>query len=300
MNIIQTTELNKSFRKLNVLKGLNFDVQEGSIYGFLGRNGAGKTTTVKILLGLDRKFKGNVKVINKDPKKVGDQIRLHTGYVPEKPVFPGWMTISRLIRFTSPFYPSWDKQYCNTLLENFCLPHDRKIMHLSRGMVAKVSLVLALAHHPKLLILDDPTMGLDAVVRREFLENMVDLIREGTRTVFFSSHIIDEVERVADSIGVLDKGILQISGKVEDIKANYKSLIAVFPEKPPENLNIPGVSTYTYGGRKVRIEFHGYSQDIEERIYQLGATHVEVVDLSLEDIFVRVTGENRENKNHQQ
>lgn len=293
-NIIEIHNLNKRYGKLEVLNDFDLTVEEGSIYGFLGRNGEGKTTTVKILLGLDNKFSGDVTVINMNPVLSGDQIRQRIGYVPEVQLFPKWMTVSQLMNFTSPFYQTWDENYCQHLLGTFHLPRQRRIKHLSRGMVAKVSLVQALSHHPRLLILDDPTMGLDAVVRREFLESIVELIQEGGRTVFFSSHIIDEIERVADYIGILQKGALQLTGSVDEIKSQYKTIVAVFDQSPPDMKSLSGISRIKIEGNRMQIGCNDYSSELYDEILELGVRNIEVLDMSLEDIFVHLTEESRE------
>ncbi|MBN2384007.1 ABC transporter ATP-binding protein [bacterium] len=288
--IIKVQQVKKRFRTLEVLKGLDLEVCQGSIYGFLGRNGVGKTTTVRILLGLDDIFEGTVRVFELDPRTNGDRIRLRTGYVPETPRFPEWMKIEQLLTFTAPFYPTWDRVYADELLTQFQLPRDRKIKQLSRGMLAKVALTMALAHRPKLLVLDDPTMGLDAVVRREFLEQIVDIIREGDRTVFLTSHIIDEVERVADHIGIMTQGILVESCPLEELKQRNKTIVARFIGEPPVPAAFPDQYECIRNGNQLQFHTRHFSEEVLDFVKSLEPHQLEVHDLSLEDIFVRYVG----------
>ncbi len=210
---IRIENLTKRFRGQVAVDGLSLDVPEGSLFGLLGENGAGKTTTLQILLGLIAADGGKASVLGLDSSRSGLEIRRRVGYVPEQPALYDWMTVAEIGWFAAGFHPdartgtaAYQTRYVE-LTEGFGLPPKRKIKALSKGMRAKVSLALALASDPALLVLDEPTSGLDAMVRREFLESLVDLASTG-RTVLLSSHQIGEVERVASHIAMLHQGKL--------------------------------------------------------------------------------------------
>jgi len=221
---ITIDNVSKFYRDQVALDGLSLEVPEGSVFGLLGENGAGKTTTLQILLGLIKADSGSARVLDLDPARDGLEIRRRVGYVPELPALYDWMTVAEIGWFAAGFHPepgvgtgAYQTRYVE-LIQGFDLPPKRKIKALSKGMRAKVSLSLALASAPPLLILDEPTSGLDTMVRREFLESMVDLAAVG-RTVLLSSHQIAEVERVASHVAFLHKGKLLLTETLEDLKA---------------------------------------------------------------------------------
>lgn len=231
---IETQGLSKRFRRLVAVNEIELRVPYGSVYGFLGRNGAGKTTTILMLLGLLRPTSGGATALGYSSKIDPVKIRADVGYVPEKQIMYDWMTVSEILWFTSKFYKTWNKKLADELVERFGLDPKRKIKHLSRGMVAELSLIIALAPEPRLLILDDPTSGMDPVVRREFMEHIVDLVRDGKRTVFFSSHILADIERVADWVGILKDGRLLIQDRLETLKLRTRKVVAKFEAGPPK------------------------------------------------------------------
>jgi ABC-2 type transport system ATP-binding protein len=243
---IRIENLTKRYRDQVALDGVSIDIPEGSVFGMLGENGAGKTTTLQILLGLIAPDAGRAEVLGLDPVRHGLDIRRRVGYVPEQPALYDWMTVAEIGWFAAGFHPeartgvaAYQTRYAE-LTQNFALPANRKIKHLSKGMKAKVSLALALAADPRLLVLDEPTSGLDALVRREFLESMVDLASNG-RTVLLSSHQIAEVERVASHVALLHQGNLILTEQLDELKARTFLLALTFssrdhPAAPTANL----------------------------------------------------------------
>jgi ABC-2 type transport system ATP-binding protein len=236
--------LTKRFGGQTAVDALSLSIPHGSIFALIGENGAGKTTTIQMLLGLMRPDSGRIDVLGLDPTKKGLEVRRRAGYVPEVPVLYDWMTVSEIGWFAAGFHPDSEGsastyQYRYTeLIRSFELPARNKIKTLSKGMRAKVSLSLALASDPGLLILDEPTSGLDVLVRREFLESMVDLAGAG-RTVLLSSHQIGEVERVASHIAILHHGKLLLAEALDDLKSKTLLLSLVFtsrdhPAAPPQ------------------------------------------------------------------
>ncbi len=233
---IRLENLTKRYRDQVALDGLSLDVPEGSVFGLLGENGAGKTTTLQILLGLIAADSGKADVLGLDPARQGLDIRRRVGYVPEQPALYDWMTVAEIGWFAAGFHPdartgvaAYQTRYAE-LIEGYSLPPGRKIKQLSKGMRAKVSLSLALAAEPQLLVLDEPTSGLDALVRREFLESMVDLASNG-RTVLLSSHQIAEVERVASHVALLHQGKLILAEPLDELKAKTFLLAITFTSR---------------------------------------------------------------------
>jgi ABC-2 type transport system ATP-binding protein len=241
---IQVEGLTKRYGNQTAVDGLSLTVPEGSIFGLLGENGAGKTTTIQTLLGLVKPDAGKIDVLGLNPARRGLDVRRRTGYVPESPVLYDWMTVAEIGWFAAAFHldthgTTSGYQYRYTkLTRGFELPATKKIKELSKGMRARVSLSLALASDPSLLILDEPTSGLDVLVRRDFLESMVDLAGAG-RTVLLSSHQISEVERVASHVALLHKGKLVLAQPLDDLKSRTFLLSLTFasrdhPATPPE------------------------------------------------------------------
>jgi ABC-2 type transport system ATP-binding protein len=244
--VIKIENLSKRYRDQLAVDGLSLEVPEGSVFGLLGENGAGKTTTLQCLLGLIASDAGRCQVLGLNPQRDGLQVRRRVGYVPEQPALYDWMRVGEIGWFAAGFHPesvsgtsAFQSRYAD-LIRGFELPPKRRIKELSKGMKAKVSLSLALASDPALLILDEPTSGLDALVRREFLESMVDLASSG-RTVLLSSHQIGEVERVASHVALMHRGKLVLAEPLEELKARTFLLAITFtsrdhPEGPPPSL----------------------------------------------------------------
>jgi ABC-2 type transport system ATP-binding protein len=233
---LRIDDLTKRFRTQTAVDGLSLEVPEGSVFGLLGENGAGKTTTIQTLLGLLAPDGGRVEVLGLDPSREGLEVRRRVGYVPEVPALYDWMTVAEIGWFAAGFHPDasgstapYQTRYTEQI-QVFGLPPRRKIEELSKGMRSKVSLALALASNPALLILDEPTSGLDVLVRREFLESMVDLAGSG-RTVLLSSHQIGEVERVASHVALMHKGKLLLAEPLDELRARTFQLSLTFSSR---------------------------------------------------------------------
>ncbi len=220
--VLRTVGLRKAFGRTMALDGLNLEVREGEIYGFLGRNGAGKTTTIRALMGILQPDAGEVVLLGRAMARVDTETKRHIGYVSQEPHFYPWMTGAQLGRFVGGFYPTWDHAEFRRLMGALQLPLDRRFSHLSGGMQMKLALALALAHRPALLILDEPTAGLDPVARREFLDILAGQARQRGRTTLFSSHLIEEVDRVADRIGIIEAGRMRYEGSLAELKATVR------------------------------------------------------------------------------
>ena len=285
--VIQTTDLTKRFGKNVAVDSLSLAVPEGTVFGFLGRNGAGKTTTIKMLLGLLPRTSGSASVLGLDSARKSLDIKRQVGYVPEQHHLYRWMTVDQLMWFCKAFYPTWDDAECARLLERFKLPGDKKIRQLSRGMIAKTALTLALAHDPKILVLDEPTGGLDVIVRREFLESIVRLIQERGKTVFISSHLLADVERVADQVAIIDRGALVAQESLESLKSRVKRVRLRYDGPAPDEIQVEGLLRSSRDKQEWIVSVSNFGPDSERQVLQqTGAASLEVVDLDLEGIFV--------------
>ncbi len=228
-SVLSLKNVSKKFGRNTALDDVSYSVEPGTVFALLGENGAGKTTTIRILLGMCDPDSGSATVLGLDSKKDDLAVRRRVGYVPEQPTLYDWMNVEEIGRFTSAFYADgfW-KEYCR-LTESFELPLKTKIKSLSKGMRAKVSLSLALAHDPELLVLDEPTSGLDPLVRRSFLESMVERAASG-KTVFLSSHQIGEVERVADTVAIMKKSKIVLVEKLDELKSSTHIITVTLSE----------------------------------------------------------------------
>ena len=285
--VIQLSNVTKRFGRTTAVDNVSFDVPRGVVFALLGENGAGKTTSIRTLLGLERPTAGSAKVLGLDSSKKGIEIRRRVGYVPEQPTLYDWMTVSEIGWFTAGFYPDGFLPKFYDLAKEFDLPVKRKIKHLSKGMRAKVSLSLAMAHTPDLLILDEPTSGLDTLVRRSFLESMVDVAADG-RTVLLSSHQIPEVERVADIVAIMNQGKLLVCEPLEQLKSrleHWTITLADGASALPDHR--AAVLLVERTGRQIKLTV---SEPEPEVLWQLrdhpAIAEIEVHVPSLEEIFV--------------
>ena len=222
-DVVRLDNVTKRFGRQTALRRVSFAVPEGSVFALLGENGAGKTTAIRILLGLADADEGKTEVLGLPSATAGTEIRRRVGYVPEESDLYDWMRVDEIGWFAAGFYPEGYFERYQELIDGFHVPRDRKISALSKGMRAKVRLAIALGHDPELLILDEPTSGLDAIVRREFLESMVDRAATG-RTVLLSSHQIHEVERVADHVAIIREGELIAVERLDAMKEDTRRL----------------------------------------------------------------------------
>jgi ABC-2 type transport system ATP-binding protein len=221
-DILRTINLSVKFRDNEVLDRLNMAVPENCVYALVGPNGAGKTTTIKILMNARRANAGIAEVFGNDSRKLSPEHFAQIGYVSENQQIPGWMTVQYLMNYLKPFYPTWDDARAQALLRQFELPLDRKIKNLSHGMRMKTSLASSLAYRPRLIVLDEPFTGLDALVRDELIEGVLECA-EGA-TIFISSHDLSEVESFASHVGYLDRGHLQFSEEMASLSDRFREI----------------------------------------------------------------------------
>lgn len=289
-NAIEIEGLTKRYGRHVAVNNLSFSVPRGSVFAFLGRNGAGKTTTIRILLDLLDRTGGRARVLGLDCVRDSLAIKKRIGYVAEGQKMYDWMRVDETIWFCKGFYPGWDDGFAAEMKTKLELPGDRRVGQMSRGMQAKLALLLAMAYRPELLILDEPTAGLDVVVRRDFLEGVIDLIQQEGRTVFFSSHIVHEVERVADWVGLIDHGKLVWLSPMEELKSSVKRLVMTF-DTPPESFpSMKNVLRLEKSGRQAVVTVSDFSDKTLAAAKSRNPLDIRVDDLGLEDIFVAMVG----------
>src|SRR5438270_11219975 len=226
--VIEITELTRRFDSKAALDSVSLSTPGGAVYGLVGANGAGKTTLIKHILGLLRAQSGSVRVFGLDPVADPVGVLSRIGYLSEENDLPGWMRVDELMRYTRAFYPAWDDAYAEELRRRFALDYATKITNLSKGQRARAGLLIALAHRPELLVLDEPSSGLDPIVRRDILGAVIRTIADEGRTVLFSSHLLEEVEEVADHVTMIASGRIVLSAPLADIKESQRSLNEAF------------------------------------------------------------------------
>ncbi len=292
--VIETRDLSKRFGNTDAVCHLTMSVAPGSITGFLGLNGAGKTTTIKMLLGMIAPSAGEGTILGHritDPAE-SLEIRRRVAYVSESQRLYDYMTVSQMIRFTKSFYPGWHSDIEENLLHSWELPLNRKVQSLSKGMRRKLALLLAFARRPELLILDEPSDGLDPVGAEQLLETMVAQCGEGT-AVFFSSHQIAEVERVADRVCMIHRGRLVMDTSLDDLRESYRQIDLIFSEAPNEvDFRMPGVERIIARGSQMRIVVSRNAEEVLERARMYEANSIDVAPISLREIFLDRVKEN--------
>lgn len=286
-NVIEIKNLTRGYDGQEVLKNLDLTVRRGSVYGFLGRNGSGKTTTIKILAGLLRPSSGTARVLGGDPWTFGAPERWNLGYLSEKQTLPPLARVRKLIDFCARLYPEWDRPLCESLVSRFQISPGQRVHKLSLGNQRLLAFILAIAPRPDVLLLDEPAANLDVVARREFLDEILALIRDGGKTVLFSTHILSDVERVADEIGILAHGSLKAAAPLDDLKEGIKE-IRFFDFTGPPPIEVPGALHFKRTDREI-VAVLPVDRDGPRQIAARWHCRFEIHDLSLEDIFIQIT-----------
>lgn len=285
---ISLQHVTKRFGRASAVDDLTLEVKRGEVFGFVGENAAGKTTTIRMLLGHAKPTAGSVRVLGTDPR---DSRQAHVlmskiGYLSETRAMYDWMRVREIIDFCASFHQAgWDSFYAERLREQYDLDPQKQVRHLSRGKRALLMLLLAVAHHPELLILDEPSSGLDPVARREILEQLISVIHDDGRTVFFSSHLLDEVERVSDRVGFMHRGRLVMQEPLDQLHERWRRLQVVWPS-PRDIPQLPGLRRFESRGREQMIITQAFDDQMISNLRTMGAVLAESQRMSLDDIFV--------------
>jgi ABC-2 type transport system ATP-binding protein len=285
---IDTQALTKRFGAFDAVHDLDLKVAREGITGFLGRNGAGKSTTIKMLLGMTQPTSGTGRVVGRriDAARESLEMRRRVAYVAEDKQTYAYMTVEQMIRFTRSFYADWRSDVERRLLDEYGLPPRRKVKALSKGMRTKLALLLALARRPKLLILDEPSEGLDPVSIEELLQALVAAATEET-TIFFSSHQIAEVERIADRVCIIDRGTLVADLSLDYMRQEYRRITLGFDTDPPVGaFSVPGVEHVRASGRQLNILVSRNAAAVVEQARRASAVSVDVSPVGLRDVFL--------------
>ena len=285
-HVIEIRQLSRRFAEKVALEAVDLSVPKGAVLGLVGSNGAGKTTLIKHLLGLFRAQTGTVRVFGLDPVRDPAAVLGRTGYLSEDRDLPEWMRIGELLRYTAAFYPAWDDGYVQELVALFELDLGQKIRTLSRGQRAQTALLVALAYRPDLLLLDEPSSGLDPVVRRDILSAIVRTVADEGRTVVFSSHLLDEVERVADCVAMIHQGRIVLRDSLDNIKSGHCRVTIRLDQPVHSPPALPGAISQAGGPLEWSYLCNSPVDQVQAAIGRLSARIVDQAVPTLDEIFV--------------
>ncbi len=289
--VVEIHRLTRRFGSKTALDDVSLTVPRGGVFGLIGGNGAGKTTLIKHILGLLKPQAGTVAVFGLDPVHSPVGVLGRIGYLSEDRDLPNWMRVHELIRYSQPFFPNWDAAYAEELREAFDLDSGARVKALSRGQRARMGLLVALAHRPDLLVLDEPSSGLDPVVRRDILGAIIRTIADEGRTVLFSSHLLDEVERVADRVAIIHRGRVLLMASMDEIKDTHRRVTLRFAQLHDQPPPLVGALSCAGQGFEWTYTCTGASDQLRRAAEAAGASVVDDAALSLDEVFVaRIAG----------
>ena len=283
---IELVGLTKRFGRTLAVNNLSLNIPRGSTFGLLGPNGAGKSTTLKMLMGMLSPTAGQARVLGIDVADDPTEIKQRVGYVPEVHSIYRWMRVREVLGFCKSCFRSWNDQTCREILDLFGLDLEKKVKHLSKGMQTKLALVLAVSHDSELLLLDEPLSGLDPIAREEFLDGVLRTICERGQTVLISTHMLDDVRRLADTVGILYEGQLLLHGNLDALLTSTKRICATLNDGCRPKATLDGVIWQRLQGREWLITVRDFSPEKVQQVQAIeGVEHVRVVDLGLEELF---------------
>lgn len=288
--IVRVDRLTRRFGEKIALDEVNISLRRGMVLGLVGENGAGKTTLIKHILGLLKPTAGTVRVFGLDPTSNPVGVLGRIGYLAEEDGLPGWMRIDEIQRYARAFYPNWNQSYAEQLRTEFGLDPHARLNHLSKGQRARAGLMLALSYRPDLLLLDEPSSGLDPIVRRDILGAIIRTIAEEGRCVLFSSHLLGEVERVADNVAMIRRGRVVFSGELDTVKESHFMATLRFDEPRSKPPSVEGAFAWSGSGREWSALFCGSVAALEATAAVLGGFLVEHHGPTLDEIFVARSG----------
>ncbi|HZN36639.1 MAG TPA: ABC transporter ATP-binding protein [Pirellulaceae bacterium] len=289
-DVIEICGVTRKFGAKRALDNVSLAIPRGVVFGLVGANGAGKTTLIRHLLGLLQAQTGSVRVFGLDPVQEPVRVLARVGYLSEEGDLPGWMRVDELMRYMRAFYPTWDEVYAQDLRRQFELDPAAKVKTLSKGQRARAGLLVALAYRPELLLLDEPSSGLDPIVRRDILGAIVRTIADEGRTVLFSSHLLDEVERISDRVAMLKGGRILFTGELDEIKQTHHRLTLRFLDERRQPPELNGVLSWEGRGYIWTAVAHGRLDDLALAASAAGAEIIDQRALSLDEIFLAQVG----------
>ena len=293
-HVVEVTRLSRRFGKTMALDEISLHMEPGRVYGLVGANGQGKTTLIKHLLGLLRAKQGSVRVFGMDPVKSPVEVLQRVGYLSEERDLPEWMRIHELLRYTAAYYPTWSQDYAQELVTTFRLDVTKKIKDLSKGMRAQAGLIAAVAHRPDLLLLDEPSTGLDPVVRKDILNAIIRAVADDGRAALFSSHLLDEVEMMSDYVFMIDQGRLVMEGELDELKERHWFVEASFPSECDTVHQINGVLSAEKRTGSWLMVCEGELVNFAAAIAAQGGEILKSRTASLQEIFVARVGRQTE------
>jgi ABC-2 type transport system ATP-binding protein len=284
-DLLRTINLSKSFGRHLVFKNLNIKLSPGKVYGLLGLNGEGKTTLIRILLGVIPADSGEICYKDSPVSFRSAAYKEEVGYIPEDSFFFGGMRVGELLDFNAAFYRRWDGRRAEELLKRFSLDKRARIKTLSRGMKLRLEMAVALAARPTLLVLDDPTSGLDVPTRHDFLQDIIRELADSGTTILFSTHLVHELERIVDHLFILHRGRLILDEDHEAVKNSIRRVRLAFQGNPPETLGVDGVLAETRDGPRREIIVYPWTDDNKTKLDGFSPVLLQIEPLTLEEIF---------------
>jgi ABC-2 type transport system ATP-binding protein len=283
---IRLEHVTRRFGKQLAVNDLTLSIPRATTFGFIGLNGAGKTTAIRMMVGLLAPTSGSIQIDGVEVPRDRNLVKTRIGYVPDRPNVYPWMRVQQAIDFVRSFQPHWNQSRCDELMKMFELDPKKRAKHLSKGQAAKLSMLLAICHDPAVLIFDEPTSGLDPLVREEFLEGVLSVTSERQQTVLFSSHTLSDVQRLADSIGLMHEGKLLLHAPVDELLDRTKRICAVLEEENGKREAPPGMVFQRVRGREWTITVENFQQEQIEFVRAKNRiSHLDVQDMSLDDVF---------------
>ncbi|HEX3599443.1 MAG TPA: ABC transporter ATP-binding protein [Lacipirellulaceae bacterium] len=287
-DVLRTDRLRKDFGSKEVLRGIDFAIEPGTVLGLLGANGSGKTTLIKCALGLVRPTAGEVTVFGEGAWDLSAAAKARLGYVPQEVSSYPWMRVRQVIAYTAAFYPRWDQPFVDSLCNRWHVPLEDRVGALSTGQLQTVGIVLALGHRPDFLILDEPVASLDPSARRQFLRTLLELLEDSKQTILFSTHITSDLERVAERVAILGEGKIRFNGELDDLKDRVKRLRITARHDLPASFAVPGALRCEVAGAHATVSVSDFDERLVAEVRQTWDADVAVNDLNLEEIFVEM------------
>ncbi|MBN1273196.1 MAG: ABC transporter ATP-binding protein [Candidatus Aminicenantes bacterium] len=284
--ILRIDNLSKNFGKNKVLQNFALTLEKGKVYGLLGKNGEGKTTLIRIIMGVIPYDQGEMIYKNKKISFRDETYKRGIGFIAEESIFYNWMSIQELLRFNASFYPRWNSCKADEYLDRFSLDKKAKIRHLSRGMKLKLGLIITLASEPEILLLDDPTSGLDVPTRYDFLKEIIRELSEMGTTILFCTHIVHEIEGIIDNLGILKCGRLIIDEDFQTLKNSCRRVLLTGDESIKDKVKIDGIVTQKANGKQNEWVVYPWTEEKKRAVENLKPASMEVKPMNLEEIFI--------------